>query len=49
MKYKYENDDMKKIVEKEKAHENDIRTCFELDDGTVTSGGSDDLIKLWRN
>ena len=49
VKYKYENDDMKKIVEKEKAHENDIRTCFELDDGTVTSGDSDNLIKLWRN
>ena len=49
VKYKYENDDMKKIVEKEKAHKYEIRTCFELDDGTIASGGNDNLIKLWRN
>ena len=47
-KYKYENGDMKKIVEKEKIHEGNILTCFELNDGTVVSGGSDKLIKLWR-
>ena len=40
---------MKKIVEKEKAHENYIRTCFELDDGTIASGDNGNLIKLWRN
>ena len=49
VKYKYENDDMKKIVEKEKIHKKDIRTCFELNDGTVVSGGDDYLIKLWIN
>ena len=49
VKYKYENEDLKIIVEKEKSHENEIYTCFELNDGTVASGGSDNLIKLWRN
>ena len=49
MKYKYENQDMEKIIEKEKIHEGKILSCFELDDGTVVSGGEDNLIKLWRN
>jgi len=49
VKYKYDNQDLKKIIEKEKAHEKDILTCVELSDGTVASGGSDHLIKLWRN
>ena len=48
-KYNYENEDMKKIVEKEKIHEGIIYTCFELNDGIIASGGSDRLIKLWRN
>ena len=33
-KYKYENEDMVIIVEKEKIHESDIFTCIELNDGT---------------
>ena len=45
MKYKYENEEMKKIVEKEKAHESYIYTCIELRDGTVVSGANDNLIK----
>ena len=49
VKYKYENDDMKKIIEKEKIHEGNIYTCVELNDGTIASGGDDKLIKLWRN
>ena len=49
VKYKYENQDMEKIIEKEKIHEGKILSCFELDDGTVVSGGEDNLIKLWRN
>ena len=49
VKYKYENEDMKKIIEKEKAHENQINSCIELNDGTIASGGYDNLIKLWRN
>ena len=49
VKYKYENQDMKKIIEKEKIHEGDINSCIELNDGIVASGGEDKLIKLWRN
>ena len=49
VKYKYENEDLKKIVEKEKIHEGYIYTCYELNDGTVVSAGSDKLIKLWNN
>ena len=49
VKYKYDNQDLKKIIEKEKAHGGSIYTCVELNDGTVASGGSDNLIKLWRN
>ena len=50
VKYKYENQNMNKIIEKEKIHEGDIYSCIELNDGTVASGGySDYLIKLWRN
>ena len=49
VKYKYENEDMKKIIEKEKIHEGKILTCVELNDGTIASAGDDKLIKLWRN
>ena len=49
VKYKYENEEMKIIIEKEKAHENQINTCIELNDGKIASGGDDKLIKLWRN
>ena len=49
MKYKYENEDLKQIIEKEKAHESNIYTCFELNDETIASGGSDNLTKLWKN
>jgi WD40 repeat protein len=50
VKYKYENENMNKIIEKEKIHEGNIYTCIELNDGTIASGGSSDyLIKLWRN
>ena len=49
VKYKYENQDMKKIIEKEKIHEGNIYSCIELNDGIVASGGNDKLIKLWRN
>ena len=49
VKYKYENENMNKIIEKEKIHEGNIYTCIELNDGTIASGGDDKLIKLWRN
>ena len=35
---------MKKIIEKENIHEGDIKTCIELNDETVASGGRDKLI-----
>ena len=49
VKYKYENQNMNKVVEKEKIHEGRILTCFELSDGIVASGGDDKNIKLWSN
>ena len=49
MKYKYENQDMKKIIEREKIHKSHINTCIELNDRIVASGSYDKLIKLWRN
>ena len=49
-KYKYENQDFKKIIEKEKVHQGQINICIKLNDGTIASGGNDDyLIKLWSN
>ena len=40
----------KKIFEKGKAHENNIFSCVELNDGTIASGGIGDgfSIKLWK-
>ena len=49
VKYKYENQNLSKIVEKEKIHEKRILTCIELNDGIVASAGDDKLIKLWKN
>ena len=49
IKYKYENQNMNKIIEKEKAHEKNIFSCVELDGGIIASGGNDNLIKLWSN
>ena len=49
VKYKYENQNMNKVVEKEKIHEGRILTCFELSDGIISSGGDDKNIKLWSN
>ena len=49
IKYKYENQNMNKIIEKEKAHESNIYTCIELNDGIVASGDDNGLIKLWCN
>ena len=49
-KYKYENENMIKIVEKEKIHKERILSCFEFDNGKiVATGGDDTLIKLWSN
>ncbi len=50
MKYKYEEQNLKKIVEKEKAHDSSIYSCVELNDGIIASGGFGDeySIKLWE-
>ena len=49
VKYKYENENMKKIIEKEKPHEANINACIELSDGSIASGGSGKTIKIWTN
>ena len=49
VKYKYENLNLTKIVEKNKAHNNTIYSCIELFDGIIASGGDDYSIKLWSN
>ena len=48
VKYKYEEQDLKKIIEKEKAHYSDIYSCVELNNGTIASGDFN-LIKLWSD
>ena len=49
VKYKYEQQNLIKIFEKEKAHDDYIYSCVELNDGTIASGGKDKLIKLWED
>ena len=47
--YEYETKNMKKVVEKEKAHDNNtIYTSIELNRGTIASCSSDYSIKLWE-
>ena len=49
-KYKYENENMNKIIEKEKVHESAINTCIEFNNGKIVASGSGDkLIKLWSD
>ena len=49
-KYKYDNENMVKIVEKEKIHGSDIYTCIEFDGGKIVATGSGDyLIELWSD
>ena len=49
VKYKYENQNMNKIIEKEKIHEGNIFACYETNDGIIASGGDDKSITLWYN
>ena len=51
IKYKYENNNLIKVTEKIKAHNNYIYSCVELNDGEIASGGDGDnySIKLWNN
>ena len=48
---KYEEQNLKKIFEKEKAYDSYIYSCVELNDGTIASGGYGDgySIKLWQD
>ena len=49
VKYKYDNYNLTKIIEKENAYEKEIKSCVELNDGTIASGSDDKLIKLWKD
>ena len=50
VKYRYDNENMVKIIEKEKIHESYIYTCIEFDRGKIVATGSaDNLIKLWSD
>ena len=51
VKYKYDNLNLVKVTEKIKAHDNDIYSCVELNNGEIASGGQGDKysIKLWSN
>ena len=49
VKYKYEEQNFKKVVEKENAHDSWIFSCVELNDGIIASGGFDKFIKLWKD
>ena len=48
MKYIYEEQNLKKIDEKIKVHNDYIISCIELKDGIIVSAGGDRLIKLWK-
>ena len=48
VKYYYEGENLKKIIEKEQAHDYNIHSCVELDNRIIASGGGDCLIKLWK-
>ena len=49
VKYKFEKQNLIKVVEKEKEYDKDIRSIIELNDGTIVSRGDDCLIQLWEN
>ncbi len=51
VKYKYEEQNLKKVFEKENAHDDSILSCVELNDGIIASGGNGDgfAIKLWKD
>ena len=46
--YEYENKNLKKVSEKEKAHDNYIYSSIELNRGVIASCSSDNSIKLWE-
>ena len=46
--YKYENQNLIKVIEKEKASDYDINTCIQLNDEMIPSGGYGNKIILWK-
>ena len=48
VKYDFNNFNLEKIAEKEKAHNSKIFSVVELDDDIVASGGEGKQIKLWK-
>ena len=48
VKYKFEEQNLIKVVEKQNAHDQLIYSCIELNDGIIASGGKDSLLKLWE-
>ncbi len=49
IKYRYENNNFKKICEKKNASNCWIYVSIELNNGIIASGGEDKLIKLWKD
>ena len=47
VKYRYDNLKLEKVFQKEKAHNGEIWSILELNDGSIVSAGADNLIKLW--
>ena len=48
--YKYKEQQQFEIIEiNEKAHEKNIYSCVELENGIIASGGNDNLIRLWKS
>ena len=48
VKYKFEGNNLKKVFEKEKAHDSYIYSCIEIENGIIASGSRDCLIKIWN-
>ena len=47
IQWKFENDDLKLISIKEKAHDRQINTITKLGNGFILSGSSDYSVKIW--
>ena len=47
IEYKYENNNLIKILSKDNAHSNNIFGLIEMNDGMIISCSSDNIIKYW--
>ena len=47
IEYKYENNNLIKLFSKDNAHNGDIRSLIEMNDGIIISGSGDSKIKFW--